>query len=156
MQITVTGRHPGITPHVRDYAEEKVARLERYFDGTNRVEVVVDNPKDEKTGERPLKPGMYCRAELVVERRPNVLVAPERALLLDNQILDRQKPDEVLRKAFVVGDDGTAQKRIVKLGARKGSTWQVLEGLKEGEQLIVRGQHGLKDGQPVQIVEATK
>jgi multidrug efflux system membrane fusion protein len=84
------------------------------------------------------------------------LVAQELALLLDNQILDKQKPGEILRKAFVVTADGTAHKRIVKLGARKGSMWQVLDGLKEGEQLIVRGQHGLKDGQRVEIVEATK
>jgi RND family efflux transporter MFP subunit len=122
---------------------------------TNRVEVTVDNPKQEKTGQRLLKPGMYGRAELVVERRPNVLVAPELALLLDNQILDQQKPGEILRKAFVV-EGGVAKKRIVKLGARKGATWQVLGGLKEGEQLIVRGQHGLKDGQKVEIVEASK
>jgi RND family efflux transporter MFP subunit len=123
---------------------------------TNTVEVTVDNPKQEKTGERLLKPGMFGRAELVVERRKNVLVAPEHALLLDNQILDQQKPGEVLRKAFVVEDGGVARKRIVKLGARKGARWQVLSGLKEGERLIVRGQHGLKDGQRVEIVEAAK
>lgn len=123
---------------------------------TNTVEVTVDNPKDDKTGKRLLKPGMYGRADLVVDRRPQVLVAPERALLLDNQILEKQKPGEVLRKAFVVGDGGVANKRIVKLGARKGTLWQVLDGLKEGEKIIVRGQHGLKDGQRVEIVEAAK
>jgi membrane fusion protein (multidrug efflux system) len=123
---------------------------------TNTVEVVVDNPKSEKTGLRQLKPGMYGRAELVVERRPNVVVAPERALLLDNQILDRQKPGEVLRKAFVVDKQGTARKRIVKLGARNGTLWQVLSGLKQGDRLVVRGHHGLKDGQAVEVVESGK
>ena len=127
----------------------------RIFD-TYTVEVLVDNPKDETTGKRLLKPGMYGRAELVVDRRAQVLVAPEHALLLDNQILDKQQPGEVLRKAFVVADGGVAQKRIVKLGARKGTLWQVLDGLKQGERIIVRGQHGLKDGQRVEIVEAAK
>jgi hypothetical protein len=32
----------------------------------------------------------------------------------------------------------------------------VLEGLAQGERLVVRGQHGLKDGQKVQVVEAAK
>jgi membrane fusion protein (multidrug efflux system) len=123
---------------------------------TNTVEVTVDNPKDEKTGLRQLKPGMYGRAELVVERRPNVVVAPEHALVLDAQVLDQQKPGEILRKAFVVNEQGSASKRIVKLGARKGTLWQVLDGLKEGDRLVVRGQHGLKDGQRVEIVEAGK
>jgi membrane fusion protein (multidrug efflux system) len=123
---------------------------------TNTVEVLVDNPVEKATGQRALKPGMYGKAELVVERRPQVLVAPEQALLLDNQILAAQKPNEKLRKAFVVGKDNVAHRRIVKLGARNGTLWQVLEGVKEGERLVVRGQHGLKDGQQVEIVEGAK
>lgn len=123
---------------------------------TNTIEVAVANPRDELTGQRPLKPGMYGRAELVVERRVHVLVAPEHALMLDDQVLAQQQPGETLRKAFVVAEGGVAKKRIVKLGARKGSQWQVLDGLKEGERLVVRGQHGLKDGQRVEIVEAEK
>jgi membrane fusion protein (multidrug efflux system) len=97
---------------------------------TNTVEVMIDNPKNPETDVRPLKPGMYGRAELVVGMRKEVLVAPEPALLLDNRLLDKQKP-----------------------GARTGSSYEVLEGLEEGELLIVRGQHGLKDGELVEIVD---
>jgi RND family efflux transporter MFP subunit len=123
---------------------------------TNSVEVTVDNPKDAQTGERPLKPGMFGRAELVVSKRPSVLVAPEPALLLDSRILEQQKPGETLRKAFVVDAQGVAKERLVRLGARKGSMLEVLDGLAQGERLVVRGQHGLKDGQQVQVVEANK
>jgi RND family efflux transporter MFP subunit len=123
---------------------------------TNTVEVTVDNAKDEATGQRPLKPGMFGKAEIVVSKRSNVLVAPEPALLLDNQVLEQQKPNEVLRKAFVVDKDTVARQRIVKLGARKGSLYEVLDGLAEGDRLVVRGQHGLKDAQQVEIVEAEK
>jgi RND family efflux transporter MFP subunit len=123
---------------------------------TNTVEITVDNPKDESTGKWLLKPGMYGRAELVVERHSQVLVAPEPALLLDNQLLKQQEPGEDLRKAFVVDQQGIARKRIVKLGARKGSLWEVLDGIQQDERLVVRGQHGLKDGQRVEIVDAAK
>ncbi|HMA95683.1 MAG TPA: efflux RND transporter periplasmic adaptor subunit [Polyangiaceae bacterium] len=123
---------------------------------TNTVEVTLDNPKDAKTGERALKPGMFGRAELVVARRNAALVAPEPALLLDTRILEQQKPGEVLRKAFVVDEQRIARQRMVKLGARKGSSLEVLEGLAEKEQLVVLGQHGLKDGQKVQLVESGK
>lgn len=123
---------------------------------TNTVEVTVDNPVDKKSGHRPLKPGMYGRAELVVAERKGVLVAPEEALLLDNQLLKQQGPDELLRKAFVVADGGVASKRIVRVGVRTGSRYEVLDGLAEGEQIVVRGQHQLKDGQPVEIVKATE
>ena len=123
---------------------------------TNAVEVTVDNPKDAETGARRLKPGMFGRAELVVSKRTAVLVAPEPALLLDSRILEQQKPGETLRKAFVVDEQGVAKQRLVRLGARKGAMLEVLEGLAQGERLVVRGQHGLRDGQKVQVVEATK
>lgn len=123
---------------------------------TNTVEVAVDNPKQADTGERLLKPGMFGRAALVVSKRKAVLVAPEPALLLDSRILEQQKPGEMSRKAFVVDGQGMARQRMLRLGARKGSMLEVLEGLALGEQLVVRGQHGLKDGQKVQVVEASK
>jgi membrane fusion protein (multidrug efflux system) len=123
---------------------------------TNTVQVTVDNPEDESTGKRLLKPGMYGRAELVVERHAQVLVAPEPALLLDNQLLKQQQPGENLRKAFVVDPQGVAHKRIVRLGARKGSSWEVLDGLEQDERLVVRGQHGLKDGQRVEVMDVAK
>jgi membrane fusion protein (multidrug efflux system) len=123
---------------------------------TNTVEVTVDNPKEPETGQRPLKPGMFGRAQLVVSKRTGVVVAPEPALLLDSRILEQQKPGETLRKAFVVDEQGVAKERLVRLGARKGTMLEVLEGLAQGERLVVRGQHGLKDGQKVQVVEAAK
>jgi membrane fusion protein (multidrug efflux system) len=139
--------------------EGKVTAVLPYLDQqtrTNTVEVTIENPKQADTGERALKPGMFGRARLVVSKRQAVLVAPEPALLLDSRILERQKPGESLRKAFVVDAQGVARERIVRLGARKGSLIEVVDGLRQGDRLVVRGQHGLKDGQPVQLVEATK
>jgi len=132
-----------------------ISRIYPYLDSqtrTNTVEVTLNNPKDKKTGLRKLKPGMFGRAELVVGRRAQALAAPEPALLLDNKLLQQQKEGELLRKAFVVDDQNVAKQRLVKLGVRKGSYYEVLEGLAEGEKIVVRGQHGLKDGQQVKIL----
>jgi RND family efflux transporter MFP subunit len=132
----------------------KVFAIMPYLDSatrTNSVDVVLDNPKNE-AGEYKLKPGMFGRARIVVEERKGVLVAPEPALLLDKKILDQQKPGQILRKAFIVDEQSVGQKRLVELGARKGSMWEVIKGLAEGEKVVVRGQHGLKDDQKVRIV----
>ncbi len=135
----------------------KVTNIHPYLDTltrTNTVEVVLDNPVDPELGARPLKPGMYGTAELVVALHQGVVAAPEPALLLDTQILAKQTTGEVLRKAFVVDDKNVAHQRLVKLGARQGTQVEVLDGLSEGERIVVRGQHGLKDGQTVEIVTA--
>lgn len=118
---------------------------------TNQIEITLPNPVDEADGRRLLKPGMFGRAELVVGLKEKTLVAPERALMLDSQILEKQKPGEILRKAYVE-KDGVVQRRLVRLGARKGSLFEVLEGLNEGERIVVRGQHQLKDGDKVEVV----
>jgi RND family efflux transporter MFP subunit len=137
----------------------KISRIYPYLNAqtrTNTVEVTLENPKDKKSGLRELKPGMFGKAELVVGRRDQVLAAPEPALLLDNTLLKEQKEGEILRKAFVVDAQNIARQRLVKLGARKGSYYEVLEGLAEGENIIIRGQHGLKDGQKVKILSLDK
>jgi len=135
----------------------KATRVLPYLDPatrTNGVEITLDNALDPKTGQRPLKPGMFGRAEIVVAERKAVLVVPEPALLLDNELLSQQQPGQIVRKAMVVDGEGIARQRVVHCGARKGSLYQVLDGLAEGDRIIVRGQHGLRDGQRVEIVDA--
>lgn len=131
-----------------------VARIFPYVDAgtrTNTVEVMVPNPRT-GDGSRLLKPGMFGMATIVVERRENAVVVPESALLLDNKLIAVQKSGEQLRKAFVVDSEGMARERTVKLGARNGNGWEILDGIDAGETIVVRGQHGLVDGRKVKIV----
>lgn len=125
--------------------EGRVTRILPYLDPTlhtNTALVTLDNPRDE-SGKRRLKPGMYARVEIELDRRDRVVVAPQGALLLDDG------GDDSLRSAFVVDAAGRARRRIVRLGARDGDHHEVLRGLSEGERLVTRGQHGLSDGQPI-------
>jgi len=129
----------------------RITRILPYLDAetrTNTVEVTVANPKDD-AGVHVLKPGMYGRARLITDRRPGAIVAPEEALLLDTRL--ETAPGVELRKAVVIGEGDVAAVRTVRLGARDGARWEILEGLSEGERLVVRGHHGLKDGQKVAI-----
>ncbi|MBI5510274.1 MAG: efflux RND transporter periplasmic adaptor subunit [Deltaproteobacteria bacterium] len=121
---------------------------------TNTIEVVIDNPAEPTTGMRALKAGMYGAAEIVVALRKDRVVAPEPSLLLDSNLLAKQRTGETLRKAFVVDAQGVAHVREVTLAARKGSLFEVKTGLNEGDKVVVRGQHGLKDGQKVRVVAA--
>ncbi len=42
MQISVTGRHVGFTDSMRQYAEEKLAKLTRFYDRIDKIEIVLD------------------------------------------------------------------------------------------------------------------
>ena len=45
--------------------------------------------------------------------------------------------------------------RPVKMGERSGGMWQVLEGLKPGEKVVVQGMMKVRPGMPVTVKEWT-
>ena len=46
MTITVSGRHMEVTPALKSYADQKAAKLEKYYDLIREIEVIFDAQKD--------------------------------------------------------------------------------------------------------------
>lgn len=46
MIVTVIGRHMEVTEALKNYAEQKAAKLEKYYDLIQEIEVVLDSAKD--------------------------------------------------------------------------------------------------------------
>jgi membrane fusion protein (multidrug efflux system) len=46
--------------------------------------------------------------------------------------------------------DGRVERRVVRLGEARGNEQDVIGGLADGEQVVVKGLDGLTDGQRVQ------
>jgi putative sigma-54 modulation protein len=55
MQLDMTGRHVEITPELREFVEEKLAKLERLLDGPIEVHVVLGVEKHRQTVEIQVK-----------------------------------------------------------------------------------------------------
>lgn len=51
MKVTVTGRNMNVHETIRTYAEEKAAKLDRYFDQLREIEIVFSSDGDNKTVE---------------------------------------------------------------------------------------------------------
>ena len=47
MIVTVVGRHMEVTTALKSYAEQKAAKLEKYYDLIQEIEVVLESAKDE-------------------------------------------------------------------------------------------------------------
>jgi len=82
-----------------------------------------------KNEDKTLKPGQYVKVHLKGWERPNALVVPQRAV--------GQSPQGAY--VYVVGSDNKAERRSIKVGAWAEQDWIVLDGLKEGERVIVEG-----------------
>lgn len=89
-----------------------------------------------------LKPGMFVRMGLIVDRKENVPVVSDLALI-------RQGAETYV---FVV-NDSKAQRRKIVLGLSEGIFHEVLEGVAPGDLVVVRGQHQLQDGDAVNVSE---
>jgi membrane fusion protein (multidrug efflux system) len=105
--------------------------------GTVTVTLEVD-------GRGRLRPGMFASVYLQTDTHEDALVIPRKALVLDS-----------IGDTVFVRVDGAAARREVMLGFREEDEVEVLQGLNEGEELIVLGQDGLADGTPVTVLGDT-
>jgi len=87
-----------------------------------------------------LLPGTSVRAELLVERREDVIVVNSHALRQNGQT------------EVVVVKDGKASVRKVLVGLRHHNIVQILYGVAEGELVVTLGPETLSNGQPVKVV----
>lgn len=104
--------------------------------GTIRLRAAFDNPW------RRLWPGQFVQVALPLGVAKEALVVPSRAVLAGR--------DE--RYVYLVDADGrAAYRKVAPLFEHEGST--VLEGLKEGDRVVLDGQVRLAPGVPVKILE---
>ncbi len=89
--------------------------------------------------EQRLMPGSLARVRLATRRLEGVY-------LVDPAAVSQGPAGPVL---FVVGDDDKAQARPVRLGPLIDGRQVVLEGLADGERVVVNGQVALRDGAAV-------
>ncbi len=91
---------------------------------TFEVRVTISNPQGK------LRANMTANAEIVLEERKDVLLVPEAALVYDK---DKNVSVQVLDPKAKAG----WRKLALKTGISNGQRTQVLEGLKEGDKLVL-------------------
>jgi RND family efflux transporter MFP subunit len=89
-----------------------------------------------------LRPGMFVKADIVVNRRDSVIVIPK------NIILSRQRGKTV----FVV-DRGVAAERIIETGLENLTDVEVTRGLARNERIVTGGFETLGNRSKVKIIK---
>jgi membrane fusion protein (multidrug efflux system) len=116
----------------------KVASVDSRVDPSTRsitVRALVPNPAG------LLKPGMFLTVRLARDAT-DALVVPEQALV----------PEQGDMFVFVV-KDGTAEKRLVRIGQRRVGNVQIVQGLEAGDLVVTEGTQKLRDGARVQVAQ---
>lgn len=86
--------------------------------------------------------GMYAEVQVVVDRAEDVLVIP-----VDAIVYKEAKP-----VAFLAQPDGTVKETALTLGINDGDYYVVTKGLKAGDQIVVKGNGNLVEGEAVTII----
>jgi RND family efflux transporter MFP subunit len=100
---------------------------------TMRTEIEVANPNLE------LVPGMYAKALLKVQKRAGVLAVPVEAVSHEKQ-----------PSVYVVNPAQELEERFVELGLETSTKFEVIDGLKEGDLVMIGGRSSVKLGQKVE------
>ena len=96
-----------------------------------------------------LLPGQYVRVRLSQAQLPSGILVPQQAVTRGGQNGDT---------LMVVGADNKPTPRPIKIASQQGENWVVVDGLKEGERVMVDGFQKLQmlpPGTPVQPVAWT-
>jgi RND family efflux transporter, MFP subunit len=104
--------------------------------GTFKATIEVIDPK------RELKPGMFARVGIVLERRSAALRIPRGAIV----------EAEGAPTVFVANGD-KAEQRSIKTGLTNAGLIEVIDGLSGDERIVVVGQNGLKSGSSIRLIE---
>jgi HlyD family secretion protein len=129
-----------VVPGVADPVPAKVSLISPALDpGSTTVEVWlrIENPHG------TLKAGTPVHATITGRTASNALLVPAEAV--------QTAPDGVAKSVMIVGPDGKATKRGVKLGIQTATSVQVLDGLSSADTVITTGAYGLDEGTKVKI-----
>ena len=105
---------------------------------TFNAEVVVQN------SDRALRPGMFARVKVVFGTN-------HRVVLPDQCIVKQEGTGQ--KFVYVLNNDETVSYVPVTLGRHMGTEYEVIDGVLEGDTVVLKGQATLKDGVKVIVLE---
>lgn len=130
--------------HVQDGNQEKVlegtiewvALTAESSTRTYPLKIVVDN------GDLALRPGMIVRVELIRRQLPEAIAVPFFSII----------EQETSKSVFVVNND-VVQEKPIRYGVFQNGLVEILDGLKDGDALVVVGQRNLVHGEKVVVAQ---
>ncbi len=132
------GRNVDIrVPSLKSTLSARVSRIADKVDtATRTMHVEVDVPN----GNGKLIPGMYAEVTLKLAESGAALTVPTQSV---------KTTTDGKRAVVIIGPDGAVENRNIKTGLESATAMEVLEGLKEGEMVVVGSHSQLVSGSKV-------
>jgi len=139
---------PGMPVELLDVQGRSVGTSKVFFiapnTANNTQSVLIKSLFDNAMGQ--LRADQYLRAKVIWNRRPGVVIPTTAVTRLGGEsfVYVAEAPAPAPQ-----GPQLVARQKPIKLGDIRGNNYQVLEGLKPGERIVVSGILNLQDGVPI-------
>ncbi len=140
-----TGKEVEVTfPVLGKTIDSKIRQTGNYINPDNRTfKIEIEVPNKDKS----IKPNLTARLKINDYSKENAILIPQ-SIISDNA--------EGEQYIFVLQDKqeskAVAKQVLIKTGKTQGDQIEVLEGLKDGDEIIQEGARSVKDGQTVKII----
>lgn len=122
---------------------------ERFIGKVNRIYPTLDPATHTATteilvpnGDRRLRPGMFAKVQVEFGVNRSIVV-PDAALV--------KLQGSGQRSVYVLNADGTVTNQVVTPGRHFDMYYEILDGLREGDLVVTKGQASLRNGSPVRV-----
>lgn len=135
-----------LTPSVNDLDVRLRFSSGKYYSAIGHIDFF-DNRVDSTTGTFSLRasfvntgggllPGQYVKVEVANAIAKEAILVPQQAV----------QEDQEGRFVMVVNAENIIEKRLLRLGQRYGIQWEVIEGLKNNDSVVVEGLQRIRPG----------
>lgn len=114
-----------------------IAQQASTIDNTFRIEITMANPKGMLTA------GITGKVKLLLKSHSDALVIPT----------DVISTNGVQQTIMLVKPDGIVEQRTIKAGPQSDTHTMIIDGLTQGERIIISGQQLVADGNPVKVTD---
>ncbi|MFH1437318.1 MAG: efflux RND transporter periplasmic adaptor subunit [Pseudomonadota bacterium] len=153
MKESAVGVAVGVDAYPGEIFSGTIVRLSPGLQSGSRTAVVEAEIANDDSR---LMPGMYCRVQVEFGTKNDVIVVPLNAILED---IDRSGSSGGVEgkgdRVYVVRE-GLAKLVPVTIGWKQDDMGEVIEGLKEGDSVVVEGHGQLADGAKVKVLGQEK
>lgn len=146
----------GIVTLIANTANDK-ASADAVTEFEVKIKILNSSYKDliKEGNKYPFRPGMTASVEIITERKNNILSVPLSSVTTrkpgddkkfgrggddeeeqPKQASNAPKPDEEVKEVVFVNEEGVAKMREVKTGISDYENIEILEGIKEGEEIV--------------------
>ena len=122
-----------------------VAPIAKSIQSSSGIETVVEVIIKPMDGKGILKPGINVECDIVTSEKKNVIVTE-----LNIYMEDKDRKQYVM---LIDQESMTVKRQYVSLGAYSYMTVEVIDGLKEGDMVVIDPQPSLEEGAKIRIVE---